>query len=414
MLVPESVLRRLPKTDLHLHLDGSLRLDTLIDLAQQYGVDLPADTPEGMRELVFKDEYANLGEYLQGFAYTCAVLQTVEALERVAYELAWDNMNEGVRYIEVRFAPFLHTAKGLSLGEILQAVCDGLNRAKSEFNVRPEIVSNQEPPFHFGVIVCALRMFNEHIPGWYGNFRKMFSRTKEKDIFGLASLELVKQTVSIRDERQLPIVGFDLAGQEDGYPAKHHKQAFEYAHQKFLMKTVHAGEAYGPESIFEALNFSYADRLGHGYHLFSPNKIQSKKARNPNRYVRDLIDYISNRRLTIEVCISSNLQTNPEIKTVADHNLRRMLEHKMSITLCTDNRLVSHTTVTNEYALMLKHFEVDLKMLRNIVTYGFKRAFFPGTYLEKRVYIRQCIDYFDRVWSEEMGETESLNTEPED
>ena len=93
MLVPESVLRRLPKTDLHLHLDGSLRLDTLIDLAQQYGVDLPADTPEGMRELVFKDEYANLGEYLQGFAYTCAVLQTVEALERVAYELAWDNMN---------------------------------------------------------------------------------------------------------------------------------------------------------------------------------------------------------------------------------------------------------------------------------------------------------------------------------
>lgn len=403
MLVPESVLRRLPKTDLHLHLDGSLRLETLIELAEQYGVDLPSNTPEGLRETVFKEDYADLGEYLQGFQYTCAVMQTTEALDRVAYELAWDNIDEGVRYIEVRFAPFLHTAQGLTLPEILQAVCDGLNRAKAEYNQRVEIQRGEEPPFHFGVIVCALRMFNEHIPGWYGEFRRMFSRTKEKDIFGLASLELVKQTVSARDERQLPIVGFDLAGQEDGYPAKHHKQAFEYAHQKFLMKTVHAGEAYGPESIFEALNFSYADRLGHGYHLFSPDYIQTKKARDPDRYVRDLIDYISNRRLTIEVCVSSNMQTNPEIQHISEHHLSKMLEHKMSVTLCTDNRLVSHTTVTKEYALVLEHFQVDQKMLRDIVTYGFKRSFFPGTYLEKRVYIRQCIDYFDKVWSEEMG-----------
>ncbi len=404
MKVSKAVLRRLPKTDLHLHLDGSLRLSTLIELAQQQGVELPAYTEVELKEQVFKKEYANLGEYLTCFAYTCAVLQTTDALERVAYELAWDNINEGVRYIEVRFAPLLHTVKGLSTEEILTAVCGGLQRAKDEYNVEARIRSGEEPPFHFGVIACALRMFNEHIPGWYGSFYKMFHQTKEKDLFELASLELVKECVRCRDELGLPIAGFDLAGQEDGYPAKHHKKAFEYAHQKFLMKTVHAGEAFGPESIFEALNITYADRLGHGYHLFSPDKIRTSKVQDREAYVESLIRYISNRRLTIEVCISSNMQTNPEIPSVSEHHLGKMLAHKLSISLCTDNRLVSHTTVTDEYALALEHFEFTPHLLRNIVTYGFKRSFFVGSYLEKRAYVRQCIDYFDRVWTEEMGE----------
>ncbi len=404
MKVPKSLLSRLPKTDLHVHLDGSLRLESLIELAKQEGITLPSDTPEGLKETVFKAEYRDLGEYLQGFAYTCGVMQTIEALHRVAYELAWDNIQEGVRYIEVRFAPFLHTAKGLSLQQILEAVCGGLQQAKEEYNAEEQIRSGEQPPFHFGIIVCALRMFNEHIPGWYGNFRKMFTQTKEKDIFGLASLELVKEAVRCRDALNLPIVGFDLAGQEDGYPAKHHKLAFEYAHQHFLMKTVHAGEAFGPESIFEAINFSYADRLGHGYHLFSPDKIRTKKVKDKEAYVESLIRYVSNRRLTIEVCISSNMQTNPEITSIADHHFGKMLAHKMSVSLCTDNRLVSHTTVTDEYALALEHFEFTPKLLRDIITYGFKRSFFFGTYLEKRVYVRQCIDYFDKVWAEEMLE----------
>lgn len=406
MKVSTDVLRRLPKTDLHLHLDGSLRLDTLIELAAEHEVPLPSDTREGLLDTVFKSEYADLGEYLQGFAYTCAVMQTESALERVAYELAWDNINEGVRYIEVRFAPLLHTVKGLNTQQILEAVCNGFQRAKKEYNSTSVIVSKEEPPFHFGVIVCALRMFNADIPGWYGEFYKMFRRTKEKDLFGLASLELVKESIRCRDELGLPISGFDLAGQEDGYPAKHHNLAFEYAHQHFLMKTVHAGEAYGPESIFEALNFSHADRLGHGYHLFSPDKMRTSKVQGTEareKYVEDLIRYVSNRRLTIEVCISSNMQTNPEIKSVAEHHFGKMLEHKISVSLCTDNRLVSHTTVTDEYALALEHFEFTPKLLRDIVTYGFKRSFFFGTYLEKRAYVRQCIDYFDRVWAEEVG-----------
>ncbi len=407
MNVSKSVLRRLPKTDLHLHLDGSLRLETLIELAREYEIDLPAYTPEGLKKTVFKPQYADLGEYLQGFQYTCGVMQTTQALHRVAYELAWDNINEGVRYIEVRFAPLLHTVKGLVTEDILKAVCAGLQQAGDEYNATEPIVSGEEPPFYFGIIACAMRMFNEHFPGWYGEFYRMFKQTKRKDLFELASLELVKECVRCRNEYNLPIVGFDLAGQEDGYPAKYHKKAFEYAHQNFLLKTVHAGEAFGPESIFEALNIAYADRLGHGYHLFSPDKIRTNKVRTQAQkeaYVESLIHYVSNRRLTIEVCISSNMQTNPEIPSVAAHHFGKMLAHKMSVSLCTDNRLVSHTTVTDEYALALEHFEIDAKQLRDIITYGFKRSFYAGTYLEKRRYIRQCIDYFDRIWAEEMSE----------
>lgn len=411
MKVPLSVLEQMPKTDLHLHLDGSLRLETLIELAKAQNVPLPSYTPEGLCETVFKTHYAHLGEYLEGFGYTCAVLQDIESLHRVAYELAWDNINEGVQYIEVRFAPFLHTVKGLSLEQILRAVCDGLEQAKQEYNQSPIVVQRIRPPFMFGVIVCALRMFNEQIPGWYGQFRKMFSRTREKDIFGLASLELVKEAVRCRDSLGMPIVGFDLAGQEDGYPAKHHRTAYKYAHQYFLMKTVHAGEAFGPESIFEAINFSDADRIGHGYHLFSPDKIQSSKVKDPIGYTNALIKYVANRRLTIEVCISSNMQTNPEIGNIANHHFKHMLDEKLSVTLCTDNRLVSHTTVTNEYALALENFDIDRRMLRNLVTYGFKRSFFFGSYPEKRAFVRQCIDYFDKVWEDHMGEKKADDME---
>lgn len=402
MQVSEALLKKLPKTDLHLHLDGSLRLESLIELAKDAKLQLPSQTPEGLKELVFKEEYANLGEYLQCFAYTCGVMQTKESLERISYELAWDNINEGVRYVEVRFAPQLHTVSGLSLEEILRAVCDGLERAKQEYNMLPKIVRQEEPPFHFGVIVCALRMFNQHIPGWYGDFYKMFLRTREKDIFSFASLELVKEAVRCRDQLGMPIVGFDLAGQEDGYPAKHHRDAFSYAHQHFLMKTVHAGEAYGPESIFEAINFSDADRIGHGYHLFSPDKIRSPRVRDPRGYTEALIRYIANRRLTIEVCISSNMQTNPEIGDIKNHHFKHMLAENLSITLCTDNRLVSHTTVTKEYQIALENFDITAKMLRSLITYGFKRAFFFGPYKEKRLFVRQCIDYFDKIWKEEF------------
>src|SRR5271170_2444943 len=144
-------LRRIPKTDLHLHLDGSLRIPTLIELAKRHRVKLPSHTEEGLRRLVFKDKYANLPYYLKGFAYTCAVMQSAESLERIAFELAEDNLAEGVRYIEVRFAPQLHVNDRLNMEEVVSAVCRGLERARQSHNQSRAVVSGADVPFHYGI-----------------------------------------------------------------------------------------------------------------------------------------------------------------------------------------------------------------------------------------------------------------------
>ena len=397
MKITPQLIQDLPKTDLHLHLDGSLRLHSLIEMAKDRHVSLPSMTEEGLRELVFKPNYANLGEYLQGFHYTCQVLQDVESLDRAAYELAWDNINVGVRYIEVRFAPQLHMANGLRIDDVFKAVNRGLLRAQQEYEVSDAVKNQGVPPFRYGIISCALRMFNGNTVGWYGGFYRNFYQAEDKHIFGIASLELVRNTVRCRDQYGLPIVGFDLAGREDGYPARHHKEAYHFAHQNFLKKTVHAGEAYGPESIFDAITILYADRIGHGYHLFSPQKSDPTKVKNPQEYIRKLITYIADRRITVEVCISSNLQTNPEIGTVQNHHFGKMLQEQLSATICTDNRLVSHTTVSREIDLAVKAFDMNLQQLRNILIYGFKRNFYPANYQTKRKYVRHIIDYYDEV-----------------
>ena len=170
-------------------------------------------------------------------------------------------------------------------------------------------------------------------------------------IFATASLELARAAVRARDEGGLPVVGFDLAGQEDGYPADNHVAAFQYVQEHFLKKSVHAGEAYGPESIFQAITALHADRIGHGYYLFSPERVTASQVHDPQGYVRALIEYVADRRITIEVCVTSNLQTNPELGSPERHPFRHMLDHRLSATICTDNRLVSHTTVTGELEL---------------------------------------------------------------
>ncbi len=402
-MIPRELILALPKTDLHVHLDGSLRLETLIELAKERKVSLPSETPDGLRELVFRPHYSSLAEYLNGFQYTCAVLQDAEALERAAYELAWDNINEGVRYIEVRFAPQLHTHMGFSMKEVLHAVNNGLKRAQREQNSSPAVKEMGEPPFHYGIIVCALRFFTANFSPWYGHLVDLFQDAPEKYIFSMASLELARSAVRLRDEEGLPISGFDLAGREDGYPAQDHQPAYDYVHKSFMHKTVHAGEAYGPESIFQALTDLHADRLGHGYHLFSPHMCSSD-VEDPEAYVEKLVRYIADRRITIEVCITSNLQTMPHLKDVKDHSFGRMLKEKLSATLCTDNRLVSHTTVSRELEIAIKAFNMDLHQLRNSIIHGFKRSFFPGPYTERRAYVRQVIDYFDKLvdyWQKE-------------
>ncbi len=399
-MITTELIKKLPKSDLHLHLDGSLRVETLIDLARTRGVVLPSDTPEGLNELVFKPHYANLGEYLHGFAYTCSVLQDVEALERTAYELAWDNIDEGVRYIEVRLAPQLHVNENTTTEQVLQAVNAGLERAKREHRLSEAVAVRGEPPFEYGIIVCAMRMFTSGFGWYFKHLERVTSELDEKRRFSIASLQLAQTAVKCRDELGLPIVAFDLAGQEAGYPAEDHAEAYRYAHEHFLKKTVHAGEAYGPESIFQAITALHADRIGHGYHLFRPDLITSKHVYDPEGYVRALAQFIADRRITIEVCITSNLQTNPEIKTVENHALRQMIDARLSCTLCTDNRLVSHTSMTQEIELALQGLELGTQSLRDLIIYGFKRSFYPGDYREKRAYVRKIVNYYDELMRE--------------
>lgn len=398
--IDRALVERLPKTDLHLHLDGSLRLSTLIELAKRRNVKLPAYSEKGLLTKVFKRHYRNLPDYLQGFAYTVAVMQHASDLRRIAYELAKDNQAEGVRYIEVRFAPQLHTTKGLSLREVLHAVNDGFAKAEREFNNRAAVKKGEEPPFKYGIIVCAMRYFEEVYSKDLGRFLQAHRSAPLDEVFGMASLELARTTAKIVAEDGLPVVGFDLAGAERGNPASSHRAAYGVAHDAFLGLTVHAGEDYGPESIFQALTDLHADRIGHGTHLFDRGSIHDRRIKDRKRYVDKLVQYVGDRRITLEVCLTSNLQTMPKLASLKQHPFGKMLRHRLSATICTDNRLVSRTTVTDEIMLAVEAFNLNMKQLVDITAYGFKRSFYPGAYLEKRKYVHDILEYFDRVVDE--------------
>ena len=394
----DEFIREIPKTDLHVHLDGSLRLGSLIEMAKEGRIALPSYSEEGLRNLVFKDSYASLPEYLEGFAYTCAVLRDPEHIERAAYELALDNIAEGVFYIEPRFAPqLLMDGKGLSMEAILQAANRGLARAKAEFNGRAEVRSGALPPFEYGVIVCAMRMFGGGFSPYYEEFFNVHRYADPVEVHKLGAIEAARGAVKARDELGLPIVGFDIAGQEAGYPAERFREAYDYAHRHFMHKTVHAGEAYGAESIFQAITELHADRLGHGYYLFDADKVTDPEISDPVRYTEDLASFIADQRVTVEVCLTSNLQTNPSLVDLRGHSLAKMLERRLSVTLCTDNRLVSNTSVSKEIRLALDNFAISPKALKNIIVYGIKRSFYPGPYSEKRNYVRRVITYYEEV-----------------
>ncbi|MCD4706478.1 MAG: adenosine deaminase family protein [Candidatus Sabulitectum sp.] len=397
MKITRDLIEKLPKTDLHLHLDGSIRMETLIELAKDGSVELPSYTVEGLKETVFKSNYKDLDDYLKGFGYTCAVMRNKENIERISYELALDNQNEGVRYIEVRYAPQLHAGGRMTMLDTIEAVNNGLGRAKHEFNIREAVVSGKEPPFEYGIIACAMRYFNKYFSDYFSDIVSVHSYSPEDKIFGLASLEVVGAAVQARREMGLPVVGVDLAGPEKGNPPIHHREAYMLAQRNFLNKTVHAGEAYGPESIFQAITELGAGRIGHGTSLFKPETISDPSILDRDRYVNDLVQFIANRRITIEVCITSNMQTDPELLRLEDHPFRKMLDNKLSCSICTDNRTVSHTTVTDEVFKAVNAFGLSLNDVKTLMVYGFKRSFFPHAYREKRAYVRQCMDYFERI-----------------
>ncbi|MGB2579759.1 adenosine deaminase [Elusimicrobium simillimum] len=393
------LIKKLPKTDLHLHLDGSIRLSTLIELAKKDKITLPAYSEDGLRKKVFKEKYSSLVEYLQGFNYTTLVMQSKENIERISYELAQDNIEDGVRYIEVRFAPQLHTTN-MTSEDALRAVIKGLQKAADEHNKTKAVASGEDIKFYFGIIACAMRSFNENMSPYYRRLLNTLSHAPQDEVFAAASMELARTVVRLVKTERLPIVGFDLAGQEAGYPAEVHMKAYQLVHENFIRKTVHAGEAYGPESIFQAITDCHANRIGHGTFLFAKDMIMDKKVTDRRRYIEDLASYIASERIGVEVCLTSNWQTNPAIKDIASHPIKEMIKRGLSVSICTDNRLISNTTISKEVKLLTDNIKLSPREFRNIIIAGFKGAFFPGSYNDKRAFVKAAVQKYNRVEQE--------------
>lgn len=324
---------KLPKTDLHVHLDGSLRLETIWELAKKDKIDLGVGSLEELRALIAPGKiHESLNDYLKGFEITLKVLQTKENLYRAAYELSEDCAKENVEYFEVRYSPILHTQKGLSLPEILESVIEGLKAGQRDFGVTS------------GVIVCGMRNISPEI-----------------------SLRMAELAVAFKNRG---VVGFDLAGAEYNYPARDHLGAFSLILSNNVNVTIHAGEAYGPDSIHQALHYCGAHRIGHGVRL---------------REDGDLLNYVNDHRIPLELCPSSNVQTGA-VKNIKEHPVKFYLDLGLRVTLNTDNRLITNTTMTDEFYLIYKTFHLSGQNILDLVINGVKSAFMP--YEFKKWYLR--------------------------
>jgi adenosine deaminase len=318
-----SLLQQLPKAELHCHLDGSVRPSTLIELGREYAVPMPADDADALREFMIVRNAHNLEEYLAKFTVTLSVMQTAEALERIAYELAEDAAADGVRYIEIRYAPVLNTQRGLDIGEVVEAPLRGLARGERDHGIVARL------------IVCALRNLSPDV-----------------------SLELAQLAVAYKGRG---VVGFDLAGGEKGHPASGHARAFHHARQHDLPCTCHAGEGDGADSVRQAVHDCGASRIGHATHLIDD---------------ASLTDYVNDRRIALEICLTSNVQTHAT-SSYETHPLRAYFDRGMNVVLNTDNRLMSGVTLTDEYEAAVKHLDFNFDELSTIALNGFSSAFLP-------------------------------------
>jgi adenosine deaminase len=265
----------------------------------------------------------DLVDYLARFDVTLSVMQTPEALERIAFELAEDAARENVRYMEVRFSPALNIQGGLTLEQAVAAPLAGLHRAEEAYDIRT------------GIIICGIRNMSPE-----------------------TSMDLANLTVALKNRG---VVAFDLAGAEYNYPAKRHREAFYRVGNANVAATIHAGEAFGPESIHQALHYNNANRIGHGTRLFE----------DP-----DLMRYVTDFRIPLEICLTSNVQTRA-VNSYSEHPLRLYYDEGIVVTLNTDNRLMSATTVTNEFWLAHEHLGFTWDELCRVALYGFESAFMP-------------------------------------
>lgn len=333
----EKFIRSLPKVLLHDHLDGGLRPQTVIELAKDSGYKKLPTTDAGELAAWFHRgaQRGSLPLYLEGFAHTCGVMQTEEALERVAYEMLEDMKRDGVVYVETRFAPVFHTGKGLHWEDIVKAVLRGLEGGERDFGVR------------WGVIICAMR--NMHL-----------------------SHEMAELAVDFRDRG---VVGFDLAGEEGGFPPKKHIEAFHYIQRQNFNITIHAGEAFGKESIWQAIQWCGAHRIGHATRLIEDIVLDE---RDPLHVIRmgTLAQYVLDKRIPLEICLTSNVDTGA-VKSLVEHPFAVYHKYKFRTTLNTDDRLMSDTTMTKELRLAHETFGLTLDDLEKITINAMKSAFIP-------------------------------------
>jgi len=331
----EDIIRDIPKVLLHDHLDGGLRPQTIIELAdQQKYKKLPTKDPIKLSQWFFRGaNKGNLVEYLQGFEHTCALMQTKESLERTAYEMIEDMYKDGVCYVETRFAPILHLEKNLHFDDVVTAVLDGLERGKNDFGVG------------YGLILCGMRNMKN-------------------------SLEIAELAVNYKTRG---VVGFDLAGEEGGYPPKDHLEAFQYIQRENFNITIHAGEAFGKESIWQAIQFCGAHRIGHATRLIE-DVIFDKNGEIAA--LGDLAQYILDKRIPLEICLLSNVHTGA-VDELKNHPFNIFYKKKYRVFLNTDDRLMSDTTLTKEYLTAIKTFGISFDDVERLNINAMKSSFLP-------------------------------------
>jgi len=334
MRLDHEILKSLPKVLLHEHLDGVLRPKTVVELARSADYNqLPTEDPAELA--LWFHQGANQGslpKYLEGFVHTIAVMQTEEALERVAYEQAEDLHCDGVVYFETRFAPIFHTQRGLTHQQVVSAVLKGLERGRSDFGISS------------GLIICAMRNMD-------------------------VSLEMAELAV---DFRERGVVGFDLAGEEGGYPPKKHVEAFHYIQRQNFNITIHAGEGFGKESIWQAIQYCGAHRIGHGTRLIDDIAVVDDKAVK----LGDLAQYVLDKRIPLEICLISNVHTGAA-RSVSEHPFKIFYQAKFRVTLNTDNRLMSDTSMTKEFEAAADTLGLSLEDFEKITINAMKSAFLP-------------------------------------
>lgn len=332
-MVTNEMIRRIPKIDLHDHLDGGVRPETVIELAGEYGIGLPTEDPEKLAEWFLRGaDRKNLALYLEGFNMTTAVMQTTEALERVAYEAVIDRGNDNIVYVEIRFAPVLHLRNGLNVESVVEAVLRGLERGKEETGI------------HYGLIICAMRHQES-----------------------ATSLEAAELAVAFRNRG---VVGFDIAGDEYGHPPKRHLEAFQFIRSRNFNITIHAGEAFGIESIWQAIQICGAHRIGHATRLIEDMVVHGSRIES----MGSLAHFIRDKRIPMEVCLSSNIHTGAA-KSLDEHPFHVYYRNNFRVVLCTDNRLMSGTTLGKEMELAVKHYNLTLRDLEKLTVNTMKSAF---------------------------------------